>query len=200
MRYHSDVFLEQFRRLYMEIGRRWQAEGRLRTPEDVVYLSKEEIEQVCLHGDDIRVTVEKRKREYKQYRFLKTPEVITDDTRLQPAVRMPPEDTFELAGETASPGSVTGPARVIRCPRDILAFQKGEILVAEYTDPSWTPVLSGAAGIVIEAGGFLSHGSIVAREYRIPALIQVAGAVNRIQTGDRLDLDTDKKCVRIERA
>jgi len=200
MRYHSDVFLEQFRRLYLEIGKRWHAEGKLKAPADVVYLSKEEIEDVCLQGTEILATVEKRKREYKRYRNLKTPEVITDDTRLQPAARIPAEETFELEGETASPGSVTGPARVIRCPHDILAFQKGEILVAEYTDPSWTPVLSGAAGIVIEAGGFLSHGSIVAREYRIPALIQVRKTVNRIQTGDRLDLNTDRKRVRILRA
>ncbi len=199
MRYHSDLFLEQFRKLYLEIGRRWKADGKLKTAQDVVYLTKEEVEEACTRGVSFREKAEKRKREYKQYRTLKTPEVITDDTRLQPAAPLPREDTFVLTGEAASPGSVSGPARVIHNPRDVLAFQKGEILVAEYTDPSWTPVLSGAAGIVLEAGGFLSHGSIVAREYRIPALIQVSGAVDRIRTGDLLALDTEKKCVHIEK-
>jgi len=198
MRYHSDVFLEQFRRLYLEIGRRWQAEGKLKVAEDIVYLTKEEVEQACTQGRPVRAVAEKRKREYRQYRALKTPEVITDDTRLQPLPRVPREESFALAGQAASPGSVSGPARVVRTPRDILAFRKGEILVAEYTDPSWTPVLSGAAGIVIEAGGFLSHGSIVAREYGIPALIQVEGALERIRTGDRLHLDTETSAVRIE--
>jgi phosphohistidine swiveling domain-containing protein len=199
MRYHSDIFLEQFRRLYLEIGSRWMAEGVLKKADDVAYLSKEEIERACTQGENPRKTVEERKREYHRYRFLRTPEVITDDTRLQPTSRVPEEETFILSGEAASPGFVSGPARVVRDPRDILAFHKGEILVAEYTDPSWTPVLSGAAGIVIESGGFLSHGSIVAREYGIPALIQVAGAVERIRNGDRLELDTDTKIVRIER-
>jgi len=199
MRYHSDLFLEQFRRVYLEIGRRWTTDGRLRTPQDIMFLSKEEVERACATGISERTTAEKRKREYGQYRNLRTPEVITDDTRLQPATPPPREESFVLAGEAASPGSVSGPARVIHNPPDILAFRKGEILVAEYTDPSWTPILSGAAGIVIEAGGFLSHGSIVAREYGIPALIQVAGAVDRIQDGDRLHLDTGAKSVRIEK-
>ena len=199
MRYHSDVFLEQFRKLYLEIGGRWQSQGLIKRAEDVVYLSREEIEEACKENNDVLKKVEKRKREYKQYRYLRTPEVITDDTRLQPTTRTQAEEKVLVFGEAASPGFVVGHARVIREPRDILAFNKGEILVAEYTDPSWTPILSMAAGMVIEAGGFLSHGSIVAREYGIPALVQVEGALERIKTGDRLEMDTEHKCVRIER-
>ena len=199
MRYHSDLFLEQFRRLYLEIGRRWQSEGRIRIASDVAYLTRDEIAEACRGRSKVLSQVERRKREYKQYRFLRTPEVITDDTRLGPAVRPPEEERMLLRGEAASPGSVTGIARVIRQPRDILAFQKGEILVSEYADPSWTPILSAAAGMVIEAGGFLSHGSIVAREYGIPALVQVEHAMERIRSGDRLELDTAEECVRVER-
>ena len=200
MRYYSDIYLEQFRRLYLEIGNRWQAEGKLRRPEDIVYLSKAEIDEACKEGIDVRKITEKRKREYKQYRYLNTPEVITDDTRLQPVDRsIPDEEVFLLSGEVASPGFISGSARVVREARDLLSFKQGEILVAEYTDPSWTPVLSKASGIIIEAGGFLSHGSIVAREYGIPTLIQVEGSMKQIQTGNRLELDTIRKCVRIER-
>jgi pyruvate,water dikinase len=102
-----------------------------------------------------------------------------------------------LKGEVASPGRTRGPARVVREPKDLLGFQKGDIVVAHYTDPSWTPVLSLAAGLVLEVGGLLSHGSIVAREYGIPALIQVEGAVEMVRTGDRLELDTVRKSVRV---
>jgi len=199
MRYYSDFFLEQFRRLYLEIGRRWQVEGKLRHANDVVYLTKEEVEGGCTKGLRVGERAEQRRREYRQYRYLKTPEVITDDTRLHALPRPPRVKSIALQGQAASHGFVSGPARVIRTPRDILAFEKGEILVAEYTDPSWTPVLSGAAGIVIEAGGFLSHGSIVAREYGIPALIQVEGILERVRTGDRLLLDTESKTVRIQK-
>jgi len=199
MRYHSDVFLEQFRRLYLEIGKRWHRQGILRTPEDVFYLSREEIEDACNRHVNLKKKAEKRKREYKQYHSLHTPEVITDDTRLQPAVKPPGEEKVVLSGEMASPGFVCGLARVIRQPKDILAFKKGEILVSEYTDPSWTPVLSMAAGMITEVGGFLSHGSIVAREYGIPTLIQVDGLVKWIKTGDRLELDTEMGVVRVDR-
>lgn len=199
MRYHSDIFLEQFRKLYLEVGRRWQAINRLKRAEDVVYLSKEEIEEACRRDLNMVREVERRKREYRQYRHLRTPEVVTDDTRLQPVVHTQSEQPIVLYGEAASHGIVSGPARVVRVPRDILTFQRDEILVAEYTDPSWTPILSLAGGMVIEAGGFLSHGSIVAREYGIPSLIQVEGCMDRIRTGDRLELDTEQKCVRIER-
>ena len=199
MRYHSDIFLEQFRKLYLEIGRRWQSEGKLRQARDVVYLTREEVAEGCVQDLPVREIAENRKRAYRQYRSLKTPEVITDDTPLHSLPRRPREKAVALFGQAASPGCVSGPARVLRTPRDILAFRNGEILIAEYTDPSWTPVLSGAAGIVLEAGGFLSHGSIVAREYGIPALVQVEGALERIRTGDRLRLDTETKSVRIEK-
>jgi len=154
MRYHSDIFMEQFRRLYMEIGRRWQTDGILKKADDIVYLSKEEIERACEQGENLRAVVEKRKKEYAQYRFLKTPEVITDDTRLQPVVRVPEEETFVLSGQTASPGYVTGPARVVCNLHDLLDFQKGEILVAEYTDPVGPRFSPGRRGLSLNPGGF----------------------------------------------
>ena len=200
MRYYSDIFLEQFRRLYLEIGRRWHRAGELREPEDIVYLSRGEIEQALRNGEGVRQTVDSRRKEYEQFKHLKTPEVITDHTRLQPVEQTREESgPFTLSGEVACPGVVSGPARVIRDPGDILSFRQGEVLVAEYTDPSWTPVLAMAAGIVIESGGFLSHGSIVAREYGIPTLIQVSDCVKRIRPGDLLHLNTADRCVTIER-
>jgi pyruvate,water dikinase len=143
--------------------------------------------------------VEERRREYEQSRYLRTPEVIRDGEDFQVSLHYTDEERFVMNGETASPGRVTGPARIVRQPEDLFAFQEGDILVAQYTEPSWAPVLSLVSGLVLEVGGLLSHGAIVAREYGIPALIQVDRAVERIRTGDRLELDTERGCVRVLR-
>jgi len=199
MRYHADIYLEHFRRIYLEIGRRWQSRRMLQRPEDIFFLAREEIEEASEKAIGIPQIVEARRREYVQSRYLRTPEVIRDGEGVSASLRSFDEERFVLSGETASPGRVTGPARIIHQPDDLLGFEEGDILVAQYTDPSWSPVLSLVSGLVLEVGGLLSHGAIVAREYGIPALIQVEGAVERIRTGDRLELDTEKKCVRVLR-
>jgi pyruvate,water dikinase len=197
MRYLADVYLEQFRRLYWEIGRRWQSEGILRGAEEIVFLRREEIEEAHKGRTDVSHWVAKRKREYRQARRAQTPEIIREDENPSVAFTRLEEGRIVLQGEVASPGRVTGPARIIREPTDLLGFRKGDILVARSTDPSWAPVLPLAAGLVLEVGGILSHGSIVAREYGIPALIQAEGALEKLRNGDRLELDTDRKRVRV---
>ncbi|HTV22817.1 MAG TPA: PEP-utilizing enzyme, partial [Polyangiaceae bacterium] len=93
-----------------------------------------------------------------------------------------------LPGTAASGGVVEGPARVVLDPaREVL--QRGEILVAPHTDPGWTPLFVHAAGLVTEVGGLMTHGSVVAREYGIPAVVSVAGATHRITTGQRIRVD-----------
>jgi pyruvate,water dikinase len=67
----------------------------------------------------------------------------------------------------------------------------GEVLVAPSTDPGWTPLFMTAAGLVMEKGGAMSHGAVIAREYGIPAVVGVAGALERVRTGDRVEVDGD---------
>ena len=98
-------------------------------------------------------------------------------------------DGLELDGMGVSPGRVTGVARVVTDPRNGAHIEPGEILVAPVTDVAWTPLFAQAAGLVVEVGGLLSHGSIVAREYGGPAVVGVAGATKTIRTGDRITLD-----------
>jgi pyruvate,water dikinase len=88
-----------------------------------------------------------------------------------------------------SPGKVEGRARVILDPRTGAHIEPGEILVAPVTDAGWTPLFITAAGLVVEVGGLLSHGSVVAREYGLPAAVGVTGATAEITTGDRIYLD-----------
>ena len=97
-----------------------------------------------------------------------------------------------LKGNTGSGGRVTAQARVLYGPQDFAAFRPGEVLVASITTPAYTPLFSIAAGVVTDIGGVLSHGSIVAREYGIPAVLGTGSATKRIRTGDLVTLDGDR--------
>jgi len=114
--------------------------------------------------------------------------LLSDGT--EPTIESAPATAGDnvLRGTAASPGQVTAPARVVLEPHDAhLAY--GDILVAPSTDPGWTPLFLTAGGLVMEMGGAMSHGAIVAREYGIPAVVGVVGAVERIHTGQRITVD-----------
>ena len=96
----------------------------------------------------------------------------------------------------ASAGVVEGIARVVTDPdRDVV--RAGEILVAPFTDPGWTPLFVHAAGVVTEVGGLMTHGAVVAREYGIPAVVSVPSAVTRIRSGQRIRVDGTRGFVEI---
>ncbi|RPI24764.1 MAG: pyruvate, water dikinase, partial [Actinobacteria bacterium] len=95
----------------------------------------------------------------------------------------------KLAGWAASPGRVSGTARVIAGLAAAGALRPGDVLVAQATDPSWTPVLARAGALVLETGGPLSHGAIVARELGIPAVLCVPGATRSIADGEMVEVD-----------
>ena len=119
--------------------------------------------------------------------MLQPPEVVVGD---RPFYEQPLMDqTGALHGLPSSPGRVIGTARVLRLPQEGVRLQPGEILVAPSTDPGWTPLFLLAAGLVMETGGYLSHGAIVAREYGIPAVLNVASATSCIPDGSTVALD-----------
>jgi pyruvate,water dikinase len=104
-----------------------------------------------------------------------------------------------LNGLAASPGQVIAKARVItNLQQQAAEFKKGEILVTKYTDASWTPLFILAAGVVTDIGSALSHSSIVAREFGIPAIVNLKSATAQIETGDLLIIDGDKGTVQIK--
>uniref|UniRef100_UPI0040563812 PEP/pyruvate-binding domain-containing protein n=1 Tax=Candidatus Electrothrix sp. TaxID=2170559 RepID=UPI0040563812 len=102
-----------------------------------------------------------------------------------------------LPGQTVSPGSYTGRARVIVDSRKSSELCSGEILVAPYTDSSWTPCFFTAGGAVVEVGSYLSHAGRAAREYSLPCIVDVAGCIQQIQTGDLLWINGEKGEVQI---
>ena len=104
-----------------------------------------------------------------------------------------------IKGIGASPGRIAGVARVIHGPDEFNQMQPKDILVAKITTPAWTPLFALASGVVTDVGGILSHSSIVAREYHIPAVLGTGVATERIHSGQRITVDGDGGVVTIER-
>ena len=96
-----------------------------------------------------------------------------------------------LRGFAVSPGQVSAPASVIRSPADFVRMEPGTVLVCPTTTPAWTPLFSQARGLVTDVGGVLAHGSIVAREYGIPAVLGTGIATTRIRSGQTIRVDGD---------
>lgn len=140
------------------------------------------IAQGKLEKADVTKIIERRKRDFLWSQMVSVPKIQEGKpvfTIEQPVAN---ENTFSGIG--VSPGIAEGPAKVILDPRLGYNLVKGEILVAPITDLAWTPLFVNAAGLIVEIGRPLSHGSIVAREYGIPAVTAIANATRVIQTGD----------------
>lgn len=111
-----------------------------------------------------------------------------------------PARSDQAAGSTikgigASPGRATGPACVIHGPEEFEQMKPGDILVANVTTPAWTPLFAMASGIVTDVGGPLSHSSIVARDYGVPAVLGTGVATQRIHSGQPITVDGDRGVV-----
>ncbi len=111
--------------------------------------------------------------------------LLSDGMTYYEGVRAPEGQEGAIIGDPVSPGEVEGTARVIFDPHSS-QLAPGEILVCPGTDPAWTPLFLTASGLVMEVGGMMTHGSVVAREYGIPAVVGVHQATERIKTGQRL--------------
>ncbi len=172
-------WLTFLRRFILELGLRLVARGRLAEPNDIFFLEIEELQSGSLwdSGTDLRALVAPRRTEYRQNDELTPPAIVIGQFDPQTSV---PEavdrGTKVFHGLGVSAGVATGRARVILRSDAEGRVQPGEILLAPFTDPSWTPYFVAAAGIVMDMGGLLSHGSIVAREYGLPAVVNVGPA------------------------
>ena len=169
------------------VGEELAAAGRIERPEDIYFLTQAEA-RAAVAGADMRSAVAANRATYKREQARRRiPRVLmADGTDAEVALVEAVEGA--VRGTPASPGSVTGVARVILSPRGA-HLEPGEILVAPSTDPGWTPLFLTAGGLVMEMGGMMSHGAVVAREYGIPAVVGVDGATERIATGDTITVD-----------
>ena len=188
--------------ILLELGERLVTRRILESRDDIFFLSLEEIDPVRWGkaGFKIREVIAARRAEYERNLAITPPKIVVG--RFDPDNFIPDavEETAEsLAGLAVSPGVVIGPARVILRANTDEQVLPGEILVAPFTDPGWTPYFLPAAAIVMDQGGLLSHGSIVAREYGIPAVVNVGPATKIIETGQTIQVDGNSGVVRILR-
>ena len=175
------------RELLRPVGDELVSAGRVERADDIYFLTLAQA-RAAVHGSDMRQTADANRAIYEKERTRRRiPRVLlVDGTDAEVALVEIAEG--DLRGSPASPGTVTGTARVIHSPRGA-HLEPGEILVAPSTDPGWTPLFLTAGGLVMEMGGMMSHGAVVAREYGIPAVVGVPDATTRIATGDMIIVD-----------
>ncbi len=198
----------------LAIGRWLTANELLEKPEEIFFLTGDEIASLISSQWDGQGILEILAYRYERRRRLEAehaPDVVLGERavvnlrpdaaaeglqRLSPGdaprpQRAEPDEKGALHGIAVSSGQASGPARLIRHPREGAALRRGEVLVAPSTDPAWTPLFLRASAVVMEVGGYLSHGAIVAREYGIPAVVNVAGAMAHFRDGQILRVDGD---------
>jgi pyruvate,water dikinase len=160
------------------VGADLAGRGRLAHADDVFFLSLAEAREDV----DRRTLVRERRATYdRELRRRHVPRIVlSDGTEPEALVDTAEVPDGALTGVPASAGTVTGPVRVITDPQGA-HLDPGDVLVCPSTDPGWTPLFLTAGGLVMEMGGSNSHGAVVAREYGIPAVVGVRGAVARLQ-------------------
>ncbi len=188
--------------MLLELGRRFHEESLIQDSKDVFFLRLEEIDAVTQDtaGFDVRATIAARRAEYDYWKTVTPPGTIVGKfDPHKPASGPLDTDAEVLEGLAVSAGVVTGKARVILRTDVQEQVLPDEILVAPFTDPGWTPYFVTAAAVVMDQGSLLSHGSIVAREFGIPAVVNVGPATKIIKTGQTIQVDGNRGVVRILR-
>ena len=179
--------------LLLLVGKDLASAGRLEAAEDIFFVSLPEARAALLGTDlNLRTLVRDRRAKYSaELKRRRVPAILLSDGT-EPLVDVETsvagDSDLVLNGTAASPGKAMGRARVLHEPSGA-RLEPGEVLVAPSTDPGWTPLFITAAGLVMEKGGAMSHGAVIAREYGIPAVVGVAGALERIRTGDLIEVD-----------
>ena len=181
-----------FHEVIRDVGQILVEQGRLEQPTDVFFLTFADIESEA----DLRATAAANRTLYDREMVRRhVPRIMTSTGESLYGVARQTEDGA-LLGTAVSPGSYEGLVRVVHTPLGA-ELQAGEVLVTHSTDPGWTPLFLNAGALIMETGGPISHGAIVAREYGIPAVAGVAEATTRLQTGSRVRVDGEQGTVEI---
>lgn len=189
------------RQMLFELGQRFVKSGMIEKAGDVIWLVQSEVEEAAANLDqgrplvNLSTLVPQRQAIWRAARHVSAP-------RMLPQLRLFGLDVSQLRGRrdrgakgailkgvAASPGSLTAPACLVHGPEDFAQMKTGEVLVAPLTTPAWTPLFARAGAVVTDVGGPLSHGSIVAREYGIPAVLGTGAATTRIRMGQRITVN-----------
>ncbi|MCV9885094.1 phosphoenolpyruvate synthase [Metabacillus halosaccharovorans] len=186
-----------YKKALMKEAEKLQKEGVLHKKEDIYYLTFEELGEVVRTKYLDCEIITKRKNDYKLYKKLTPPRVITSDGEIIAGEynreNLPAE---AIAGLPVSSGVIEGRARVILNMEDT-DLEDGDILVTAFTDPSWTPLFVSIKGLVTEVGGLMTHGAVIAREYGLPAVVGVDNATKLIKDGQRIRVNGSEGYIEI---
>jgi pyruvate,water dikinase len=178
------------RKIFLVFGKRLVDRGWLENQDHIFFLKRNEIERaLSLQQLVLKFEIKSRIRQHQEWQAIHPPAIIDESLPIQLAAKSTDK---KLVGIGAGPGMVTGKARVLTALQEMAQIQPGEILVVPTTDPGWTPLFGMIQGLVMEVGGILSHGAIVAREFGIPAVTSVAQSSSRIVTGMKITVDGNK--------
>ncbi len=178
-----------FKKALLEEARLLVQQGHLAQEKDIFYVSFWELYKAIQDDQSLIKLVEQRKEDYRRFRKLSAPRVLTSEgEEIKAGYQRQNLPASALVGMPVSSGVIEGIANVITDPAKA-SLSKGEILVAPFTDPGWTPLFINAAGLVMEIGGLLTHGTVVAREYGIPAVVGITDATKKIKTGQKIRVD-----------
>ena len=185
------------REILAPVGAALAANGRIEAADDIWFLTLPDARS-AVAGEDMRARVAERRAEYRrEQRRRHIPRVLLSDGTDAEAAFASAAADGAIRGTPASPGTARGVAHVMLSPAGA-RLEPGEVLVAPATDPGWTPLFLTASALVMEMGGMMSHGAVVAREYGIPAVVGVPEATTRIATGDHIVVDGSSGTVALE--
>lgn len=191
-RFTLDRIIFVMRKIALEIGSRLVEMGVLEQADDVFFLNREELERLVKEqrtDTKLNERIMYRRKEHTTNKEVLPSAYIKGNFEFDEEEEEKSIEEGMLCGLNASPGIVEGVARVltdIQCAHEL---KNGEILVTESTDPAWSAAFMKVGGLVLETGGVLSHGAILAREFGIPAVTHVKGATKLIKTGQRIRVD-----------
>ncbi len=176
-----------YKRALMEEAERLVRAGVIPEKDDVFYLTFQELHDVVRSNRvDDQQLIQRRKDAFRAHHAITPPRVLTSDGEaLTGAYRRDDAPAGALIGVPVSAGTVEGRARVILDMAEA-DLEEGDILVTPFTDPSWSPLFVGIAGLVTEVGGLMTHGAVIAREYGLPAVVGVEHATRLIRDGQRI--------------
>lgn len=184
------------RKLVIALGNRWMQHGWLEKPEDICFLTVDEIRQIADAGTpavldtELNAIISGRQRAFQYWFGVDAPDELGSDGKpLVPALNKAPSGTSNLQGIPAGPGRVRGRVRILFDPYEAVHLKPGEILVTRSTDVGWSTVFPLIAGLVTEVGGQLSHAAILAREYHLPLIVSVPEACSRLREGQFITMD-----------
>jgi rifampicin phosphotransferase len=189
-RHVTTLLVAHLRRVALEIGHRAARDGRLAVPDDVFFVLWDELPTLLADRDrDWRPVVAERRREQARYETVTAPDLLQGDEPVEDRTAAAnPETRGNLMGFGVSPGTVTGTVKLIRSAADLRTLG-GEIAVLAAIEPSLASIFPVVSGLVAEIGGVLSHAAILAREYGLPAVVNVKDVMRHLHDGDRIELN-----------